>query len=137
MTAIGRWPSRERDDGGADDTIRDARGFTERRVPRREQAAVEGGDDEVAGMTARMGESRDRLERGPQAGGIGRAHAATVERADAVGIAIDLVTRRHQRPRFGKQEEEQAVHDGQRLLEAWRRSRERAARATAVAGQGA
>ena len=97
--------------------ISDANVFDERCVVRRKQPTVEGRHLQVTGMTSRMRETRDRLQRVPQSARAMAVDAPRTERIDAVSALINAVPRRHDCVSFGKQQEQDPVHDRQGLFE--------------------
>ena len=90
----------------------------ERRPRRREQTAVERRHPQIAGAAAGVREARDRAQRVPEpSAGCGRS-AAVAQRLDAVALAVDRMPQRDEAARFGEQQEQDAIDDRERLLEA-------------------
>ena len=92
--------------------------FGERRACGREEPAVERRDAQFSGAAAGVSEARHRAQRVPPSGAVRRGSGRCAQRFDAVALAVHRVPQRNERPRLGEQQEEDAVHDRQRLLEA-------------------
>ena len=65
-----------------------------------------------------MRKPRDRTQRVPEAGCVRRLLGRVAKPLEAVALAVDRMPQRHERARFGEQQEQHPVDDGQRLLEA-------------------
>ena len=62
-------------------------------------------------------QARDRAQRIPEARGRAVPLRDVAQRFEAVALAVDRMPQRHQRARFGEQQEQDAIDDRERLLE--------------------
>ncbi len=115
--AIWRGTCGQREHRPADRQIVQVAPLGERGSSSREQPAVEGADPEIASMTPGVGHSAHCAQRVPQAGRHGRPLGRFAQRLDAVTLAVDRMPYRHERPRLGEEQEEDPVHDRERLFE--------------------
>ena len=69
-----------------------------------------------ARAAAGVSEPRHRLQRLPQPARRAETLGQVAQRLDRVAVAVDRMPERHQAARFGEQQEQQAVDDGQRLF---------------------
>src|SRR5260221_7642958 len=65
-----------------------------------------------------MREPRDRAQRIPESRRAVRTLREVAERFEAVAFAIDRMPHRNERSRFGKEQKQHAVDDGEGLFEA-------------------
>ncbi len=114
---IRRRPRRKRDHRPPRRLIVQIAAFRQRRPRRREQPAVERCHAQIAGAAAGVREARDRPQRIPQSRGPLRSLRHVAQHLEAVALAVDGMPQRHERTRFGEQQKQDAIDDGQRLLE--------------------
>ena len=99
-----RLPRRQRDERTSSRAVVKRQGVGERRVRRREQAAVERRHAERSRMAPAVGEPRDCLERLPEAAWLQARLDRRPEGLDGVAIAIDGMPPGHQPACFGEQQ---------------------------------
>ena len=117
-SAIGRRPRRQRHDRPPRGAIVEIAALGERRPRGREQPAVERRHAQIAGAAAGVREAGDRAQRVPEPRLPPASLGGIAQTFEAVALAIDGMPQRHERARFGEQQEQHAVDDRQRLLEA-------------------
>ena len=115
--AIGRRPGREGEHGAPGRLVVQVAAFGERRPRRREQTAVERRHPQIPGAAAGVREAGDRSQRVPQPRRRLRTLGRGAQRLDAVALAVHRMPQRDEAAGFREQQEEDAIHDRQRLLE--------------------
>ena len=116
--AIRSRPRRQRHDRPPRRVIVQIAALGERRSRRREEASVERRHLQIAGAAAGMREAGDGAQRVPEARRVRCLLGRVAQPFEAVALAVDRMPQRHERARFGEQQEQHPIHDGQRLFEA-------------------
>ena len=81
------------------------------------ETTIEGGDMQIAGMTAAVRQARDGAQRVPQSRRIASPLRPSSKSIDAVALPIQRVPQRHEPASLGKEKKQNAIDDRQRLLE--------------------
>ncbi len=115
--SVGGGPGRQRQHRTSNRLVVEIAAFGERRSGRSEQPPVERRHPELSRHAAVVGNAAHGAQRIPETGCRRKPLRGLAQRGDAVVVAVERMPHRHERAGFGEEQKQQAVDDGQGLIE--------------------